>query len=122
MSVKKIALAAVTAVSLVMATAVWAAGDKPLVVMAKITKNLNHFPSDSEKAELKKIIDSDKATPAEKIIATALINLNHSPQPEDLKKLETVQSTDPAFKLAEIVKKLNHKPSAEDKKTLDSIK
>ena len=93
--------------------------------MAGIMVNLNHYPSDSDKETLKKLISDGSTTDAEKTIATAMINLEHAATSADKEKLNKVMSNDavpgPTRVLAEIVHNLNHKPSSSDKKKLKEI-
>jgi len=102
-----------------------AAENSPAQVIAQILINLNHFPSDEEKAMLKEITTSASASDAEKTIAGILINIQHSASDGDKAELKKVMEDASASKenqqLAEIVHNLNHKPSDEDKNTLQAI-
>lgn len=90
--------------------------------MATIINYLNHFPGDSEKAKLSKIVDGSDSSDAEKVIATALLNLQHGASSGDKKKLSMVMADGSAPQavrdLAKIVHDLNHKASDADKAIL----
>ncbi len=45
--------------------------------MADITMNLNHFPSDSDKEKLAAIVSSDDSSESEKVVAAAILNIEH---------------------------------------------
>lgn len=93
--------------------------------MARITMTLNHFPTDSDKATLKSIIDSDGATDEEADIAMALANVEHKVLEKDTERLSNIvddDSTDAdARKLASILLRINHSPSDADKTALAAL-
>ncbi|MDH4073653.1 MAG: hypothetical protein OEV41_11180 [Gammaproteobacteria bacterium] len=93
--------------------------------MAKITMNLNHFPSDADKVSLKSILDSDDSSEEEASIAMALMNMQHKVGEKDAERLADIVSDDTvdadARALAGIVLGVNHAPSAEDKATLAAL-
>lgn len=100
--------------------------DEPAIkTMARITMNLNHFPSDDDKATLKGIIDSDDSSEEAADIAMAISNMQHKVLEEDVDRLEDIISDDrtgaDARKLASILLRVNHTPSDEDKKTLAAL-
>lgn len=117
-------LAAVSVAAL-FAAGVVAAGGHALKTMAEITMNLNHYPSDDEKATLKAIIDSDDSSEEEAAIAMALTNMQHQVTEDDAERLADIVADDAADagarKLAGILLKINHRPSDDDKKTLAAL-
>ncbi len=98
------------------------ADEAAIKTMARITLNLNHFPSDDDKATLKGIIDSDDSSDEAADIALAISNMQHKVQEDDVERLEDIISDDrtdaDARELASILLRINHSPSDEDKKTL----
>lgn len=97
---------------------------KPEKTMAKILFHLNHFPGGDEKMKLTSIIN-ESSSAHEKIIANAILNLQHSASSSDKKQLKTVindsGASDNLKKLANVVFNLNHKPSSADKNLLAGI-
>ena len=93
--------------------------------MANIAANLNHFPSDDDKAALQGIIDSDSSSAAETAIATALMNLQHKVSEGDAAKLLAVVEDDSADEsarmLASIVIGINHSAGDEAKAALAAL-
>lgn len=93
--------------------------------MAKITMNLNHFPSDDDKAALEAIVDSDESSEEEAAIAMALTNLQHKVTEADAERLTAIvedpESDASARELAGIVLKINHAASADDKAVLATL-
>lgn len=124
MRTSKTILAGVS-VALLLATGVVTAGGHALKTMAEITMNLNHYPSDAEKAELKAIIDSDDSSEEEAAIAMALSNMQHSVTEKDAERLADIVDDDAADasarKLAGILLSINHRPSDDDKKALAAL-
>jgi len=93
--------------------------------IAEIALSTNHFPSDSDKAELKTIMNNKNMGDSLRIIAHALHNIQHSVNSTDKKALNKI-ANDPAAQpdikqLAKILGNFNHNPSAEDAKTLKKI-
>lgn len=90
--------------------------------MSMVLNYLNHYPGDDEKIKLNTIINSEKTTSQEKVIATAILNLHHGATAKDKEKLSSVISngstSGPAKDLAKIVRSLNHKASSGDKAIL----
>ena len=101
------------------------ADDAAIKTMARITMNLNHFPSDDDKATLKGIIDNDVSTEEAADIALAISNIQHKVAEKDTVRLENIISDDSADanarKLASILLRIHHKPSADDKKALAAL-
>ena len=93
--------------------------------MAGIVMNLNHYPSDAEKAKLKVIAAGKGSTEQERVIATAISNLEHKVAAGDAEKLKQVTGdmSAPAEvrELADIILKISHKPSKEDKRKLETM-
>ncbi len=93
--------------------------------IAEITLSTNHFPSDSDKAELKSIMSNKNMNDSLRIIAHALHNIQHSVNSTDKKALNKIANdatSQPDIKLlAKILGNFNHNPSPEDSKTLKSI-
>jgi hypothetical protein len=102
-----------------------AAESKAVQTMATILEKLNHFPSDSEKATLKGIVDDKNATAHERTIAQAMINLQHAVSPDDKPKLNAVVKDEKApasvKTLANVILNLNHKPTDADKEKLKKL-
>lgn len=93
--------------------------------MAAVMMNLNHYPSDAEKAKLRAIIAEKGSTEQERAIATAISNLEHKVAAADVDKLKQVMGdmSAPAEvrDLASIVLNISHKPSAADKSKLEMM-
>lgn len=121
MNTIRLALAGFVA-TLLLTSGIAIADSSAISAMAKITMNLNHFPSDDDKAALKAIIDSDESSEEEAAIAMALVNMKHKVTEEDAKRLADIiddpQSDGSARQLAGILLRVNHTPSDEDKATL----
>jgi hypothetical protein len=101
------------------------ANDGAIQTMARITMNLNHFPSDEDKAALQSIIDSDDTSDEEADIAMAIANIEHKVQEEDTERLTDIVGDDSspadARSLAGIVLRINHSPSDADKAALAAL-
>lgn len=93
--------------------------------MAGIVMKLNHYPSDAEKAELKAIAADKESTDQERMIATAISNMEHKVTAGDAGKLKQVMNDMSASAevrdLAGIVLKISHNPSKEDKRKLETM-
>ena len=93
--------------------------------MAGIVMNLNHYPSDAEKAGLRSIVSDKGSTEQERIIATAISNLEHKVAAADADKLKKVAGDMAApaevRDLAGIVLSISHKPSGADKSKLETM-
>ena len=118
-------IAAATGVAMFVATGLVAADTETIRSLAQITMNLNHHPSESERAILNAIIESDDTLEEEVAIAMALANMEHRVTPADAKRLADIVdddfSDDSARKLAGILLNINHTPSDDDKVVLASL-
>ena len=112
-------------IALFFSTGVVLADDGAIQTMARITMNLNHFPSDDDKAELQGIIDSDDANEEEADIAMAIANIEHKIQEKDVERLQDIIDDDStganARELASILLRINHTPSDDDKAALAAL-
>jgi len=112
-------------VSLLCSSGVVLAADAAIQTMARITMNLNHFPSDDDKAALKGIIDSDDATDEEAELAMAITNIEHKVAEKDTERLMDIVNDDEAGpdaqQLAGILLRINHSPSDADKAALAAL-
>ena len=94
--------------------------------MVGIMLDLHHYPSDSEKVTLQKIIDDGSSSQDERTIATALLHMHHSVTDADKAKLMGIANNDMApaadRKVAEILAHMEHKASAADKQELEKLK
>jgi len=110
---------------LVSAQAALPADGGAIPTMAKIAMNLQHFPSDQDKATLEGIIDSDDSTESEAAIAMALENLQHKVAKDDAERLADIVDDNTASaqarQLAGIVLRINHTASNEDKAALAAL-
>ena len=59
--------------------------------LAQIIARIAHQPGPDDKVALQKIIDMGDAAPAAKVIATAILNMNHKPQAADLEALKALK-------------------------------
>lgn len=112
-------------VTLFLAAGLAVADTTTISTMARITMELNHFPSDEDKATLNAIIDSDESSDDEAAIAMALANMQHKVTPADSERLveivEDEESDASARQLAGILLGVNHTPSGEDKAALAAL-
>ena len=94
--------------------------------MVGIMLDLHHYPSDSEKVTLQKIIDDGSSTQDERTIAAALLRMHHSVTDADKAKLMDIANNNMApaadRKVAEILAHMEHKASAADKQELEKLK
>ena len=102
-----------------------AAESQTVHTMAQILLKLNHYPSDSEKQTLQKIVD-DKATAAqERVLAQALMHVQHTASAEDKPKLQAIMKDEaapaPVKTLASVLYNLNHMPTDADKEKLKQL-
>lgn len=122
---KFISLVTVTGIALLLGSLPAAADTAAIQTLARITINLNHFPSDEEKVTLKGIIDSDTSSEDEASIAMALVDFQHKVTEDDAKRLEEVvgdgEADASARTLAGILLGINHRPSDDDKATLAAL-
>ena len=113
------------ALGLLMAAGPVSADSDAIKVMAGIMINLNHFPSDEDKAVLKGIIDSDDSSEEAVTIAMALSNMQHQVTAADAERLADLVDDDlndeSARQLAGILLDINHSPSDDDKMALKTI-
>ena len=98
---------------------------KPVQTMAKILLTMNHFPSDAEKATLKQLADDKATTAQERILLSALTNVQHTLAAGDKAKVEGLLK-DPAASegvktIATILSKLNHQATDADKAALKKL-
>jgi hypothetical protein len=98
---------------------------KAIHTMAEIMLKLNHYPSNSEKEALQKIV-SDQATSAhERVLAQTLLKLQHAASPDDKPKLQAIMKDESApasvKTLASILSNLNHTASDTDKEKLKHL-
>lgn len=94
-------------------------------VIAGVLVNLNHFPSDADKAALMAITEDDSVGQGYRALAGAVANISHSANAEGKEVTARIMeaSTAPAElkTLAEIVANLNHVASPEAKATLTAM-
>ena len=57
-------------------------------MLAQIISRIAHQPGAEDKVELKRILESEEASDAVKIIAKAILNMNHRPQSKDIHALK----------------------------------
>lgn len=101
------------------------AGGHGVPAMAEVVVNLQHFPSDEQKAALAKIADDSSYSEAERQVATAISNLAHKVSAEDSERLAAIAANESLHEslrtLAKVLIGINHMPSADDKATLASL-
>jgi hypothetical protein len=99
-----------------------AEGHEGITSIAKILLEFTHVPSISQKATLQGILDDNRKTVAEQVLAQALMNVEHVASPEDKPKLEALirdEATPPSVKmLATIISNFTHTPTEADKRKL----
>jgi len=87
--------------------------------------NLNHFPSDAEKAELVAIAEDDGVGRAFRAVANAVANIQHSAQDSDKDIMNRIiaseRAHDNAKMFAEILLNLNHSVGEEAKLRLQEL-
>ncbi len=93
--------------------------------IAGILNNLNHFPSDADKAALMAIAEDDSVGRGYKALATAVANISHSANAEGKEAVAQIMAADQAPAelkvLAEIVGGINHTASADAKARLAAM-
>ena len=93
--------------------------------LARITMNLNHYPSDADKETLNAIIESDESSDDEVTIAMAILNMQHTVGAGDAQRLDELVTDDMVDEsvrtLAGILMHINHSPSDEDKAALAEL-
>jgi len=92
--------------------------------MANIVINLKHFPSDSDKAALAVIAESESGDTV-KAIALAIANISHKVTDADKATLDAIIANDDVSaalrELAGVVGNLTHLPSADAVATLQGL-
>ena len=106
-------------------SAIASKGHGEIKTMASILAGLNHYPSSSEKQQLKTIVDSSHASAHSRTIAQAMINLDHSVSGADKPKLQKIindaKASENERDLANILLNLSHKASSADKHKLHGM-
>lgn len=101
------------------------AADSPAASLAGVLVNMNHFPSDADKATLHGIASDESVDEDLRAIAQAIAGIQHTPQPTDQARLNGIlsdESASPAEKtLAGAVLRFEHKVSVEDKAALEAL-
>ena len=94
--------------------------------IVNIILTVHHYPSNSEKATLQKIIDDSSTSKDERTIASALMNMRHTVTDFDKAKLLSIANDGTApvadRKVADILAHIHHKASSEDKQELEKLK
>jgi hypothetical protein len=113
------------AVALLLAAATAHGAGQPLATMAGIVADMEHFPSDEEKATLAEIAGDDAADPRIRVIAEAIANIEHRPGEADREKLDEILQ-DPtasvAMKLvAGAVLRFEHEAAEADVQALEAL-
>ncbi len=87
--------------------------------------DLNHFPSDTEKAELMALAEDDGVGRAFRAVASAVANIQHAATVEDKEVMNRIIASDRAHAnaklFAEILLELNHVPGDEAKARLQDL-
>ena len=93
--------------------------------IADIVANLNHFPSDSDKAALAEISGNESFPQGLRNMADAVANISHSATAEGKAAMAAIEANDAApdaaKQLAGIIAGVNHVASAEAKATLAAL-
>lgn len=93
--------------------------------MAEIMHRLKHYPSPQGKQELQAIVQAASTTGNERVIAKAMMNLEHQAIASDIPLLKKVindeASTHGEREIASIVLNLDHRPSNNDKSRLKKL-
>ena len=93
--------------------------------MAVIMHRLKHFPSPQSKETLQQLVDRSSTSEREKVLATAILNLNHRALLDDKIKLKKIMEDENASAderdLASIIYNLDHRPTKGDKKRLKEM-
>lgn len=93
--------------------------------IAEIMYRLKHFPSPQGKSELRAIMDASNSTKNQRVIATALINMQHQVMPDDIlllkKLLKNSASSHQERELSEILLGFSHRPTKLDKDKLKAM-
>ena len=114
-----------TLVALLTAAYPASADPEALRTLARITENLEHYPTEEQKTVLKAILDSDESSEEEAAIAMALANMRNTVTAGDAERLQDIVDDDladaTARKLAEILLKIDSSPGDDDKLTLAAL-
>lgn len=101
------------------------AGGSAIGTMAEIVMHLNHYPTDSEKKTLDRIVHDENATAGERVLAGALMRMQHQVGGDDARKLRELAADKNASnkerEFADILLGLAHQPSASDKERLKAL-
>ncbi|MEJ2554140.1 MAG: hypothetical protein P8164_15340 [Gammaproteobacteria bacterium] len=111
----------------------WLLASSPVVMadtamqeMVGIMLTLHHYPSDSDKVTLHKIINDSASTQDERTIAEALMRMHHTVTDDDKAKLLAISHNESApaadRKVAEILANMHHKASAGARAELEKLK
>ena len=99
--------------------------DSAAKAIAGVLVNLNHFPSDADKAILMEIASDESNGQGFRAIARAVHNMQHAASAEDKELMGRIMAADQADSrakaLAEIVANISHVPSDEAKATLQEM-
>jgi hypothetical protein len=100
-------------------------GKSAIYQMAEIMHRLKHYPSPAGKEVLKGISQAKSTTENERVLATAMINLEHAVASSDAPKLKALINNGGAStherELAGIILNLDHRPSSKDKAQLKAM-
>ena len=114
-----------TLVALLTAACPASADPEALRTLARITENLEHYPTEEQKTVLKAILDSYESSEEEAAIAMALANMRNTVTAGDAERLHDIVDDDladaTARKLAEILLKIDSSPGDDDKLTLAAL-
>ena len=122
---KTVSIAAAVGLTLFFSASFANASTETIQSLAQMTMNLDKPLSDTDKALLDAIIDSDDATDEEATIALALSHYDQGLAPGDVDRLYEIVQDDfydeAARTLAGILLRLNTNPEANDAATLASL-
>lgn len=94
-------------------------------VMAEVLVNLDHRPTDAEKAQLQQMVNDPNLSEQKRTLAKALLNMNHKISAEDKPKVAAIAKDANAGQedreLANILLNIQHHPSAADKEKLRKL-
>ena len=111
--------------ALLLAAGPAAADTGTIKILARIVLDLNHQPSEEDKAVLAAIVDSDDSSEEAATIAMALSNMQHQVTGADAERLADIVDDDlsdaPARKLAAILLDITGGPSDGDKVILAAL-
>lgn len=102
-----------------------AAATAAMKEIADIITNLNHFPSDEDKAALAEISGNMSFPQGLRDMADAVANISHSATAEAKEAMAAIQANaqapEAAKEMAAIIANINHTASAEAKQTLAAL-